>query len=343
MSESSRHIGRRRFLTLGSAAALLAACGAPEAGGPSAPAANKQPPASAAAGIAPTLRLGFQRPYIAVFALEQQRLLQAAFGAQAPAIEFRRLLSLDPIVEALVGGSVDLGMGGTPLGAIAAGQPIKVVALVERSPKTHAVLVAADSPIKSVADLRGKTIGTPSSQPSAFVVRALEDAGLAVSDVELIKIENNAGASALATGALDAWATWDPFYAAAEIEQGATPLVDGEKYITNYVTLFGHSDYVAAYPETVQRFLQGYSQALNWVKSNDEQAIKLFVEQNKLKPEVAERTYQRRNYLLSAPNDDYLADVQDQSKLLLRLGVIKAEPDWSSSVDLKLASGIVDD
>ena len=130
-----------------------------------------------AEGIAPTLRLGFQPPYIAVFALEQQKLLGEVFGAQSPAVEFRRLLSLDPIVEALVGGSVDLGMGGTPLGAIAAGQPIKVVALVERSPKTHAVLVAPDSPIKRIADLKGKKIGTPSSQPSAFVARALRTPG----------------------------------------------------------------------------------------------------------------------------------------------------------------------
>ena len=295
-----------------------------------------------AEGIAPTLRLGFQPPYIAVFALEQQKLLGEVFGAQSPAVEFRRLLSLDPIVEALVGGSVDLGMGGTPLGAIAAGQPIKVVALVERSPKTHAVLVAPDSPIKRIADLKGKTIGTPSSQPSAFVARALEDARLSVGDIELVKIENNAGASALATGAIDAWATWDPFYAAAELEQGAVALIDGEKYITNYVTVFGHSDYVAAYPETVQRFLHGYSQALSWVKGNPEQAIQLFVEQNKLKPEVAERTYQRRNYLLSAPNDEYVADLSDQAKLLLRLGVIEAEPDWNSSIDFELAAGILD-
>ena len=86
------------------------------------------------------------------------------------------------------------------------------------------------------------------------MARALEDARLSVGDIELVKIENNAGASALATGAIDAWATWDPFYAAAELEQGAVALIDGEKYITNYVTVFGHSDYVAAYPKQCNAF-----------------------------------------------------------------------------------------
>ena len=92
----------------------------------------------------------------------------------------------------------------------------------------------------------------------------------------------------------------------------------------------------------MQRFLHGYSQALSWVKGNPEQAIQLFVEQNKLKPEVAERTYQRRNYLLSAPNDEYVADLSDQADLLLRLGVIQAEPDWNSSIDFKLAANFLD-
>jgi sulfonate transport system substrate-binding protein len=346
-------LSRRRMLRLAlglpSAAALLAACGAPSATAPAAEtsssalsattvATSAAPAATGAAANAPTLRLGFQPPYIAVFALQQQGLLEQAFGNSDTNIELRRLLSLNPIVEALSGGSLDLGMGGTPLGAIASGQPITVLALIERSPKTHAILTPPDSPITSPADLKGKKLGNPIGQAYIFPQRVLQQAGLAPSDVEWVKVENNEGRAALLTGGIDAWATWDPFYASAEAEQQAVTLVDGEGYHTNYVTLFGHSDYVQQYPDAVKRFIQSYAQALSWVQNNRQAAIELFVTENQLTPQVAELTFGRRNYQLTPPNDEYLADVTDQGKLLKSLQVIQQEPDWDSVVNTTLAA-----
>jgi sulfonate transport system substrate-binding protein len=345
----STTLSRRRLLTLGlglaPAAALLAACGAaPSATAPVAPtsasagAAPTTAPAASAGASAPTLRLGFQPPYIAVFALQQQGLLDAAFKDTGTSVDARRLLSLNPIVEALAGGSLDLGLGGTPLGAIASGQPITVLALIERSPKTHAILVTPDSPLTTPADLQGKKLGNPVGQAYVFPQRVLQQAGLKPDDVEWIKLENNEGRAALVTGGIDAWATWDPFYASAEAEQQAKVLVDGEGYHTNYVTLFGRSDYVQQYPDVVKAFIRAYYGALTWVQQNREAAIELFVKENQLTPEVAELTFSRRNYLITPPNDEYLADVTDQGKLLKGLGVIQQEPDWTSVVNTTLAT-----
>jgi sulfonate transport system substrate-binding protein len=322
-------LSRRHFLGVGasSLALLLAACGPSQTtsstnGGPH---------------IASTLRLAFQPPYIGVFVLQQQKLLEQAFKGSSIDIQYRLLLSLDPIAEAIAGGAVDLGMGGTPIGAIASNQPIRVVAVVEHSPKTHAILVRPNSPIKTIQDLKGKKIGGPSGKNDSFPLLVLQRAGIKDTEVEWLKLENNEGRSALLTGAIDAWRTWDPFYAGVEATKEAVALVNGESYIQNYVALFGRTDYVTSYPDTVKRFIQAYKQALDYVKSHHATAVDLFVNQNKLTPQVAELTLSRRQYVIQAPTQDYLDDLAQQSKLLKQFGVIQKEPDWPTLVNTTLA------
>ncbi|MDP8922008.1 MAG: aliphatic sulfonate ABC transporter substrate-binding protein, partial [Chloroflexota bacterium] len=283
------------------------------------------------------VRLGFQPPYVAVWVMQRQKLLEEAFKASNASVEYRKVLSPAPMYEALAGGSLDLGMGGPPIPAIAAGRPIRVVALTERSPKTHALLVPPDSPIKAVEELKGKRIATPLGKAYAFPLRALERAGLSDTDVEIVTVENNEGRSALLTGAIDAWATWDPFYASVEADKQATRLVDGEGFYPNYVTLFGRVEFIEKYPDAVVRIMQTYMRALEWVKENRDEALGIFTEENQYKPEVAELTWARRNYLFDVPNEEFMNDVKDQAKMYVRLGVAQQEPNWDTAVDTKLA------
>ena len=44
----------------------------------------------------------------------------------------------------------------------------------------------------------------------------LERANMKDTDVDIVTVDNNEGRSALLTGSIDAWATWDPFYASVE-------------------------------------------------------------------------------------------------------------------------------
>jgi sulfonate transport system substrate-binding protein len=365
-----RTISRRQVLGLGVGAtlSLLAAC-APSASAPSSskpadtkptaapaapaaqpaatkpaeaakPAAETKPataPAVTSGSTPPDFRLGFQPPYVAIWVMQRQKLLEEEFKANNVNVQFQKVLSPAPMYEALTGGTLDLGMGGPPIPTIAAGRPIKVVALTERSPKTHALLATPDGPIKSVADLKGKKLATPLGKAYAFPLRAFERAGLKDTDVEIVTVENNEGRSALLTGSIDAWATWDPFYASVEADKQAVKLVDGDPFYPNYVTLFGRVEFIEKYPEAVVRFMKVYAKALKWVNENKADALKIFTEENQYKPEVAELTWARRNYLLDVPNEEFLNDVKDQAKMYVRLGVTQAEPNWDTAIDMKLA------
>ncbi|MGE3270361.1 MAG: ABC transporter substrate-binding protein [Chloroflexota bacterium] len=305
------------------------------------PAAESKPaqaaPPTVAGSTPPEFRLGFQPPYVAIWVMQRQQLLEEEFKANNVKIQYQKVLSPAPMYEALTGSSLDMGMGGPPTTTIAAGRPLKIVALTERSPKTHAMLVKPDSPIQKVADMKGKKIATPLGKAYAFPLRAFERAGLKDDDVETVTVENNEGRSALLTGAIDAWATWDPFYASVEADKQARMIIDGDDFYPNYVTLFGRTDFIDKYPDAVVRFMKVYAKALDWVKANRADALKIFTEENQYKPEVAELTWARRNYLLDAPNEEFLADVKDQGKMFVRLGVSKQEPDWDKAVDTKLA------
>ncbi|AFY32754.1 ABC transporter substrate-binding protein [Calothrix sp. PCC 7507] len=326
-----RRLKRRELLGLGISTAALAACGQ----------LNSRPNAATnTSKTAPKLRLGFQPPYVAVHALREQKLLEKAFAGESTSFEFSRLLSLKPVTEALSAGAIDLGLGGTPIAAIAAGQPIRVIALVERSPKTHALLVLPKSPIKKVTDLKGKKIGNPSGKSYTFAVRVLERAGLKDTDVEWIQVENDAGRAALLSGAIDVWGTWDPFYASAEVAKEVVPLIDGEGYQLNYVALFGRAEYIEQHPDTIQRFLQAYKQASIWVKDNRQAAVDILVKENKLSPEAAVLTLGRRNIIFETPNEEYRNDLVDQAKRLANLGLIKQEPNWDKAIDTTIAKSV---
>ncbi|KYC38901.1 aliphatic sulfonate ABC transporter substrate-binding protein [Scytonema hofmannii PCC 7110] len=286
------------------------------------------------------LRLGFQPPYVTVFAMREQKLLEKAFEGQPTSFEYRRLLSLKPVTEALAAGALDLGLGGTPIPALAAGLPIRIIALIERSPKTHALLVRPDSPIKNIKDLKDKKIGTPTGRSHLLVVRVLESIGLKDTDVKWVQLEKDVGRAALLSGAIDVWATWDPFYASVQVAKEAIAIVDGTQYVLNYVALFGRTEYIEQNPDTVRRFLKAYQQAVNWVKQNRQKAVEILVRENKLAPEAAALTLSRRNILLQPPNQEYRTDLANQAKLLVRLGLIKQEPDWSQVIDTKFAASI---
>ncbi|WP_335099091.1 aliphatic sulfonate ABC transporter substrate-binding protein [Nostoc sp.] len=329
---------RRDFFGLGLSTAALAACGK---------VANLPSTTSSATLVAgnkstnsTTLRLGFQPPYVAVYALREQKLLEKAFAGQSTNFEFRRLLSLKPVAEALSANALDLGLGGTPVAAIASGQPIRVIALVERSPKTHALLVLPNSPIKTIADLKGKKLGNPSGKSYYFAGKVLERAGLKDTDIKWVQIENDAGRAALLSGAIDVWGTWDPFYASAEVAKEVVPLVDGEGYQLNYVALFGRIDYIEKNPEVVQKFLQAYKQAVTWAKDNRQAAVNILVKENKLSPEAASLTLGRRNLIFEPPNDEYRQELINQSQLFARLGLIKQQPNWDKAIDTTLAKTI---
>ena len=103
------------------------------------------------------------------------------------------------------------------------------------APEAEAILVPKDSPLKTVADLKGKNVAlNKGSNVHYLLVKALEKAGLAYSDIEVSFLPPADARAAFEKGAVDAWVIWEPFLAAAEAATGARQLADGTGVVDNH-------------------------------------------------------------------------------------------------------------
>ncbi len=147
-----------------------------------------------------------------------------------------------PLGEALNAGAVDAGIiGDAPLlFAEAGGARVKAIAVAKSDAYGTALLVNANSPLHSAADLKGKSIATNRGSIGHFVaLKALASVGLKASDVNFRFLDPADAKLALVRGSVDVWATWEPYTAFAETQDHLRVLVNGRG-------LWAGNSYVAA-------------------------------------------------------------------------------------------------
>lgn len=145
-------------------------------------------------------------------------------------IQWAEFPAAAPLAEALNAGVVDAGIiGDAPLlFALAAGAPVKAIAVDKSDPYGTAIIANGDTPLHSAADLKGKRIATGRGSIGHFVaLKALASAGLTEKDVDFRFLGPVDAKLALANGSVDAWSTWEPYTALSEINDKAKVVVNG--------------------------------------------------------------------------------------------------------------------
>ena len=158
--------------------------------------------------------------------------------------------------ELLSSGSADLAStaGAAALLARTNGVPLKVV-YVYSKPEWTALVVPKGSPVKSVAELKGKKIAaTRGTDPFFFLLRTLQASGLKQSDVELVNLQHPDGRTALERGQVDAWAGLDPHLAASELQAGSRILFRNIDFNT-FGTLNAREEFLTSHPEALRTVL----------------------------------------------------------------------------------------
>ncbi len=183
----------------------------------------------AASAADKAVRIGYQK-YGTLIILKEQGLLEKALAPLGYTVTWTEFPGGPQLLEALNVGALDFGTTGEapPIFAQAAGAPLLYVGYEPPSPKGEAILVPKDSPIQTVAQLKGKKVAlNKGSNVHYLLVKALEKDGLGVTDIEPVYLPPADARAAFERGAVDAWAIWDPFYAAASAATGARTLTDG--------------------------------------------------------------------------------------------------------------------
>lgn len=179
------------------------------------------------------------------------------------------------IKEALISNRIQAGFVVAPM-AIALrsqGVPLKIVYLGHRY--GSAVVVQKNGPVRSVADLRGKTIAIPSrfSDERLIVLKALASVGLGPKDVRLVEMAPPDVNGALAVGAIDAFSMGEPYPAQAEMSGHGRVLFYAGEYWPDYIScvLVVRQDVIDRRPQAVQVLVDGIARSGLWLDEGSTQ------------------------------------------------------------------------
>lgn len=128
-------------------------------------------------------------------------------------IHWRRMGGGGDVLKAMAAGEVQIGEAASTSIAQAASkdQNFKLFWILDDIADSEALVVRKGSNIKSIADLKGKRVGTPFGSTAHYqLMAALKQAGLTAKDLDLENMRPQEIASAWRNGDIDAAFIWDP-------------------------------------------------------------------------------------------------------------------------------------
>jgi sulfonate transport system substrate-binding protein len=260
--------------------------------------------------------------------LKQQGLLEQEFAGDKIGVRWVQSLGSNKALEFLNAGSIDFGSSAGAAALIGAinGNPIKSIYVFSR-PEWTALVTMPNTPIKSVADLKGQRIAvTRGTDPHIFLVRALATAGLTEHDVKLVLLQHPDGRTALERGDVAAWAGLDPMMAAAEIESGAR-LFYRNAGANTWGVLNVREAFAGDNPELVRRVLATYERARRWSAEHPAELKALMVAAMKLPDTVVARQLERNDLSSGAIGEKQAQTIIEAGRALQQAKVLPADID----------------
>jgi NitT/TauT family transport system substrate-binding protein len=173
------------------------------------------------------------------------------------------------IKEALISGKIQAAFIVAPMAIAlkAQGVAIKVVYLGHRY--GSAVVVAKNGPIKSFADMRGRTMAIPSrfSDERLLIFRAMKIWGIKPGEIKMVEMAPPDVSGALAAHAIDAFVMGEPFPSQAELGGYGRVLFQAREYWPDYMSciLVVQQELIDKRPEVVQALVDGIARSGLWL------------------------------------------------------------------------------
>lgn len=279
---------RSTLLTATIAVAAMAMTGC--VAGEGTPAAE---PADGAEWSSTTLTLDFATYNPLSLIIKEQGWLEAELGDDVT-VTWVQSAGSNKANEALRAGAIDVGStaGSAALLARSNGSPIQAISIYTQ-PNWAALLVPTGSDITSVEELAGRTVAaTKGTDPYFFLLQALGEAGLSLSDISLQNLQHADGKTALETGAVDAWSGLDPLLSTS-VYNGAAEIIYDNVAFNSYGFLNATEDFIANHPDLAQLVVNAYEKARLWALENPEETAAILAEVAGIDIAIAEATIER--------------------------------------------------
>lgn len=225
-------------------------------------------------------------------------------------VEMVRFESGPDMGTALLGGSIQVGMIGTPglINAAVAGRPL--VAIVDNGSNTvgpagyeyyTGLAVLADSPIKDIGDLKGRKIAVnvlKANSEAQTVMQVArwnrENPGRAIDvnkDVQLVVMPFGSMPAALQKGIVDAASMIEPFMTQLSMSNKVRVIAPVSYALANWPVSFGivRRDFGEKNVDTLQKFRGAWLESVQWIRKNPGEAKAIMQKFTGVAPEVASR------------------------------------------------------
>ena len=269
------------------------------------------------------IRIGYQKNGVLVIA-RQQATLEAHFASQGVDVKWVEFSSGPPMLEAMNVGSIDYGAVGDspPVFAQSAGANI-VYAAGQPITNGQGILVQANSPIRTIADLKGKRVGfTKGSSAHNITVQTLEKAGLTYADITPVYLTPPDAGPAFANGSIDAWSIWDPYFAIGETRQNGRVLVNASEITKTNSFYIANRDFAKNHGAVLQQIIDVTTATAKWAESHRDEVAKSLSAVTGIPLDIQTVAANRSAFAVGPITDDIIATQQGVADRFFKLGLI---------------------
>ena len=231
-----------------------------------------------------------------------------------------------PLVDAIKASAVDFGYVGssTMTFGLVSGAPLKAISVWRFHGPGSGLLVRPGGPIGAIADLRGKRIALVRGSPAhLFVAELLRAGGIPYSAVTIINLTPGDAKAALSTGAVDAWAIWDPYLAIGEREDHLRVLATSDQFQGEVECGVASEQAIATKRAQLQDFLARVRRAYQWADSHPDAVASVYAAETGLPLDIARLVRGRmKAEVLPGITADAVAAHQRGADIYAEIGVI---------------------
>ncbi len=241
-------------------------------------------------------------------------------------------------IAAMGSGNIDVSQIGHGAHALAAKGQAKIFAL-DGTSLADEVLGNKEKGVNTIADLKGKTIGTSLGTSSEIILNlALASAGLTQKDVKIVQMDPSAAVTAMVTGKIDACAIWSPSTITVKEKLGdkVVMLANNNTYKDQMVfpgSWICTNEYFDKNQDKLVRFTRAILKAQDYKKSHIDQAaewVAKLIEQDPaiIKQSTGEGDWPSAKFVYDSAKDGTLKKwYENQQKSFISSGTLEQAVD----------------
>jgi sulfonate transport system substrate-binding protein len=276
-----------------------------------------------------TVSIGYQRSSTLFIILKRTGELDKRLNAMGYDVSWNEFSN--NLLESMNASAVDLNADVADAFALftqAAHAPLTYYAEETSAPSAQAIIVAPNSPIHTVADLKGKRVAVSKGSGCNFLLlAALAKAGLTIKDIEVRYLEAPDALAAFRGGNVDAWVIWDPFLATEERDGHVRVVADGSGGLAQYNRFYtATTAFAEKHPDVLNAVFDALNATGKWVKAHpDDAARTLGPLWGNIPAQTVELANSRRSYDIVPVRRDQLGEQQRIADTYHAAGLIPAE------------------